>query len=156
MAPHSNQYLLPHTLTDLQHQVLVGTLLGDAHLSLEGKYPRMKIDRQRRDKPYLEWQYNIFKDLCKSGIKEITRYDKRYDTFNEQVYFRTRAIPAFLDYHNKWYIDKIKSVPQELEFTTIVLATWFADDGCVSNEQNQNLRLKLSTDGFGYDETKFL
>ena len=76
---YSNECILPHTLDDIQHQVLIGGLLGDFSLMKDGKFPRMKVDRQYLDKEYLEWEFNIFKNLCKSGIKEIKRFDKRYN-----------------------------------------------------------------------------
>jgi len=146
---HSNEFLLPHILAPIQHEVLIGGLLGDSSIMKDGKYPRMKIDRQARDKPYIEWQYNIFKDLCKSGVKNIERFDKRYDKINRQVSFRTRAVPAFLDYYNKWYPNNIRQVPEDIQFTPLILAVWFADDGCIIHHGRGVLTLKLSTESFG-------
>jgi len=65
---------------------MIGGLLGDSSLMLDGKFPRMKIDRQALDRPYIDWQYNIFKDLCKSGVREFQRFDKRYDKIHNYVF----------------------------------------------------------------------
>lgn len=152
----SNEFLLPHTLTDLQHQVMIGGLLGDSSLMLDGKFPRMKIDRQALDKPYIDWQYNIFKDLCKSGVREFQRFDKHYDKIHNYVSFRTRAVPAFLKYYHEWYPSEVRLVPDKLEFTPLILAVWFADDGCVINERNNLLTLKIATESFGKVGAEFL
>lgn len=152
----SNQFILPHQLNDIQHQIMIGGLLGDSSLEKSGKFPRMKIERQVLDKPYLTWQFSHFKNLCKSDIKEYSRYDVRYCKFRASVYFRTRAVPAFTSYYDKWYINGIKTVPNDIEFTPLVLAIWFCDDGCIINEKNQRLVLKLSTESFGYAGTNFL
>lgn len=158
MVYYSNQEILPSILTPIQEQVLIGSMLGDGHLSLDqgSRYPRLKIDRQEKDLPYLKWQFDIFEDLCKSGIKEIERYDHRYDKSYKQVSFRTRSVPAFSDYYHQWYFNKLKKVPQDIQFTPIILATWFSDDGSIINHGNNILTLKIATDGFGYHGTKIL
>ena len=146
---YSNEFILPHTLNDIQHQVLVGGLLGDFSIIKDGKYPRMKVDRQALDKPYIDWEYNVFKNLCKSGVKEFERFDKRYNKSHKYVSFRTRAVPAFLDYYNKWYPNNVRQVPLDIEFTPLILAVWFADDGCIIRHKRDVLTLKLSTESFG-------
>lgn len=155
MPKFSNEFILPHILTPIQHQILIGGLLGDIGMSKQGKYPRIKIERQFLDKPYLEYQYNIFKDLCLSGIKEVNRFDARYDKWHKYVYFRTRAVPAFLDYHNKWYPNNIKQLPEDLELTSLIVATWFSDDGCIIKENN-SLTIKFSTECFHKQEVELL
>ncbi len=153
---HSNQFLLPHSLNSVQHQLLIGGLLGDFSLTKDGKFPRLKVDRQYIDKPYIDWQFSILKELCSSGVKEISRFDKRYHKSHNYVSFRTRAVPAFLEYYNKWYINNVRQVPEDIEFTPLILAVWFADDGCIVNNKNNNLVLKLSTESFGKTGTEIL
>src|ERR1700686_547149 len=145
----SNEFLLPHILTDIQHQVLIGGLLGDFGMTKEGKYPRFKVDRQYLDKDYIEWEYNIFKDFCASGIKDFERFDKRYNKSHRYLSFRTRAVPAFLNYYNVWYPDGIRQVPENLELTPLILAVWFADDGCIVDSSKNGLTLKISIESFG-------
>ena len=148
MAKFSNEFILPQELSAIQHEILVGGLLGDASLALDSKFPRMKIDRQRLDRPYLEWQFDHFKEFCFSGVREITRFDKRYNKSYEHVCFRTRAVPAFLNYYHKWYGSGSKQVPEDIELTPLILAVWFADDGCIIRNNNL-LTLKIATDCFG-------
>jgi hypothetical protein len=159
MVKFSNEFVLPHILSSIQEEVFIGGMLGDSGMefSKASKYPRMKIDRQFRDKKYLEWQFSIFKNLCtETAFKEIERYDARYDKINKQVSFRTRAIPAFKSYYEKWYPNKKKIVPLDLTLTPLICAVWFADDGCVMHTGKKSLTLKIATDGFGYKGAKFL
>ena len=129
---NSDKPILPISLNDIQHQMMIGGLLGDSHLGQGRKdYIRLKIDRQYRDLPYLEWQYNLYKDCCSSGIREYTKEDKRYNTNYKYCSFRTRGVPAFIDYYNKWYGSGTRQVPEDIEFTPLILAVWFADDGCM-------------------------
>lgn len=159
MVKFSNEFILPHTLTKVQEQVLIGGMLGDAFLEFpkQNKYPRMKIDRQFLDKGYLEWQFDIFRDLCtETAFKTIERYDARYGKLNKQVSFRTRAVPAFKTFHEKWYPNGKKIIPTDLKLSPLICAVWFADDGCVIRNGKHSLTLKIATDGFGYKGAKFL
>lgn len=145
---YSNEFLLPHILTPIQHETIIGGLLGDSGFEKSGKYPRMKIDRKALDKPYLEWQYNVFQNLCSSGIKEFERFDKRYNRPHQYCSFRTRAVPAFLNYYHDWYPNGKRQVPENVELSPLTLAVWFADDGCVINNGNNKLTLKISIESF--------
>jgi len=150
MIHYSNNLVLPHTLNDIQHQVLIGGLLGDLGLTKDQRslFPRLKVDRQFLDNDYMNWQFNIFENLCKSPVKIFERFDVRYNKTHKYCSFRTRAVPAFLDYYNTWYPSGTKIVPEDIVFTPLILATWFCDDGCIISEKNY-LTLKLSTESFG-------
>lgn len=137
-------------LSQLQKEVLIGSLLGDGSISLAipNSNPRFRIERKLTDKIYLEWEYNIFKDLCSAGIKERSSFDKRYNKTYYSCHFKTRNLPCLLDFYKEWYPNNIKQVPQNIELTPTILAVWFADDGCIINH-GETLTLKLSTESFG-------
>jgi hypothetical protein len=113
-------------LNNIQHQVLIGGLLGDSCLEMgnKSKNARLKIERQLLDKNYLEWQYSIFKNLCSAGIKEYNRFDKRYNKYYNSCYFKTKTSELLTAYYNKWYINKIKCIPNDIELTSLVLAIY--------------------------------
>lgn len=46
-------------------------------------------------------------------------------------------------------------MPEDLELTPLILAVWFADDGCIRKEGKQ-LIVKLSTESFGEYGASFL
>jgi len=154
----SNEFVLPHQLTLIQNEVLIGSLLGDGSISLseKSKYPRFKIDRKILDKPYLEWQYNIFENLFSSSIRSFERYDKRYNKSHQYCSFKTRAVPAFLKYYQDWYPNGKKILPTNIQLTKLIIAVWFADDGCLSRSGKKALTLKFSTENFGKIGTEIL
>lgn len=96
----------PSELSELQKEVLIGSLLGDAHLSRPKKDTHnsyLIIARQILNKQYLEWQYNIFKNFCilepiikKSSLNK--KINKQYD----QIWFHTRAANIFSEYRKLW------------------------------------------------------
>ncbi len=53
-------------------------------------------------------------------------------------------------------------MPDDLELTPLVIATWLADDGCVrfhnqyGKVYDQELRINIATNGFSHDEVKQL
>lgn len=145
---HSNEFILPHDLSEIQNDVLIGSLLGDGSLSKDGKYPRLKIERSLSDLNYLSWQFSIFENFCSSRITTYHKYDKRYNKVYNSAAFRTRAVPAFLKYYDKWYINGIKKIPVDIVLSPLIIAVWIADDGCIINN-NKHLILKISTECFG-------
>jgi hypothetical protein len=158
MGRPSNDFL-PQKLDLIQEEVLIGSLLGDGSLEFakSSRFPRLKIDRQILDKEYLLWQQNIFKDLCMpNSVREVERFDKRYNKYHQYIYFRTRAIPAFKSYHEKFYVGGKKIVPNDLILSPLIVAVWFADDGCLIKTGKNAYVLKIATDGFGEIGTKIL
>jgi len=147
-------------ITTLQHEVLIGGLLGDASLELSGRMrsPRLKIERSYKDIQYLQWQFSVFRNLCHSGLHTYKRYDKRYDKVYKSSYLRTRQLPELLSYYKKWYPNNKRDVPRDIKLTPLTLAVWVADDGCIIKEKNSYI-IKLSTESFtpeGVDYLRFL
>ena len=146
-------------LTQIQNDVLIGSLLGDGCLSIrkDSITPRLTIRRQLLDLPYLQWQFEVFRNLCRD--KAITTgeiYDKRYDKYYQYCNLESRYIPAFKMYHHDWYPDGTKIVPTNLKLNSLVIAVWACDDGNFSITSNKRLRLKLHTQGFSKNEVFFL
>jgi len=83
-----------------------------------------------------------------SGIKQYSKYDRRYNKKYDYIYFRTKSSSILSEYYDKWYVDGAKSIPDDIELTPMVMAVWIADDGCVI-KNNNSLTLKISTECFG-------
>ena len=148
---------LPGELSKIQYEVLIGGLLGDTHLSCRDKNPHIQINRQRRDLKYLTWQFNIFKDFCtERGITHSDVFDKRTNKSYPSSRFRTRNCEILMPIYNDWYVNKKKIVPKNFEFTPLILAIWFADDGKISSIGRNELRLVLATNGFKHEEVFYL
>lgn len=99
---------------------------------------------------------SFLKNFCASGIKESSRFDKRYNKWYDSCYMRTKTLPEFLPYRQKWYPEKIKVVPRDLILNKTIIAKWVGDDGCIRENSKNALILKFSTEGFTKEEVEFL
>ncbi len=153
----------PPSLTERQHEVLVGFLLGDGCLYRYKKYrhgkyePHLSIGRQAGDKAYLQHNFLLFREFCnQTNIRIHGVYDKRTQKTYDKCNFSTRPSSAFRPYHDNWY-DNVKRLPEKLELTPLTCAIWFCDDGSVLlNKKTNRLRLKLSTHSFTKEENNRL
>jgi hypothetical protein len=156
---------MPNTLTELQKEILTGTLLGDACLYLPNKNgnPYLSIKRSLKDRVYLDWQATFFDSFLKRKVHETTYLcsklvnDVSIKYKYTAVEMVSRCAPAFLPFYNKWYPNGKKLVPKDLILTPLILTEWFCDDGCVSiRKNNSSLKLELSAMGFCDDDLDFL
>lgn len=149
----------PDTLSSIQEEVLIGSLLGDGSLY---KYKHhinagFTIARKFEDKEYLQYQFDLFKDFCyKDSLSERNYLDKRTNKIYCTYSFRTQCAKVFTALHDKWYIDGIKIVPNDLKLTQLICAIWFCDDGSIVDTGKTGKRISIYTDGFTEIEVRFL
>lgn len=133
--PLKNDYKKSLKLTQFQRNIIVGTLLGDAHLESKGLKPtyRYYFSQKESQKSYVYHIYSFFENWCStepqyanSGLsikQEITKF----------VYFRSCTHNAFEFYAKQFYnLEKKKIIPKLLHkwLNPQVLAYWYMDDGC--------------------------
>jgi hypothetical protein len=149
---------LPTYLTDIQQEILVGSLLGDGCLfkTQPGTLPFLSITRKTGDIEYLKWEHEIFKDFCASPVTSRDIFDKRTHKIYHQSKMVTRKACVFESYYNKWYPSGKKLIPKDLVLSTLICSIWFCDDGCLNKHHNNRFLLKLSTHGFSVSDVKFL
>lgn len=150
---------LPTSLTNAQHEILIGSLLGDGCLfkSKNSKYPILSILRSLKDKQYLEWEYSFFKDFCLSNFKDSSYFDIRTNKTYYTSKFVIRSVEVFNNYYNDWYYNGVKLIPKNLELTSLILTIWFCDDGSISKPgSDYRLYLKLATNGFSFNDVEYL
>ena len=60
------------SLTWQQKSLIIGCILGDGHLrKIKGrKWAFLEINHSIKAKDYVDWKYQILKDICKSCPKE--------------------------------------------------------------------------------------
>ncbi len=148
----------PTTLTPTQHSILTGHLLGDGCLGIRKNCvsPRLTIRRQLQDIEYNRWTHSHFQEMCSPNAVTIgSTYDERYDKTYEWSNLESRYIPAFKEYHSKWYPIKNKIVPTDLVLDALSIAVWFSDDGCIQSNKNR-LKSVFHTQGFTTEEVYFL
>ena len=149
----------PTTLTSIQSDVLTGLMLGDGCLSIRKQCvsPRLTIRRQLRDLPYLQWQFDIFRNMCSDKAVLLgSTFDKRYDKTYQWCNLESRYIPAFLPVQKKWYPVKKKIVPSDLALNPMIISVWLGDDGSIKIVNEQRINIRFHTQGFTKDEVYFL
>jgi len=66
-------------ISDFQKQIIIGCLLGDGRLECRSKNrtARLRIHHGEKQKDYVFWKYDIFKNIVSSNPKKIVWKDKR-------------------------------------------------------------------------------
>lgn len=123
-------------LSNLQRDVLIGTVLGDGSLiptasskNYRRNY-RLHVEHCERQKNYVYWLANIFKDWLLSAPKfrEVTR----------SWYFRTIVHPELTAWREIFYRGRKRLIPQDINkifISPLSLAVWFMDDGCLASHK---------------------
>ena len=126
-------------ITDRQREILIGCILGDAHIQKLGK---IIIEQSARQKDYLFWKYNELKNLCyPAKPAKIIRIDKRN---NKEYYSNIFYLRQYFRLWRKiFYYENKKVFPDNLLLTPLSVAVWYMDDGCFSKEKST-----ISTEGF--------
>lgn len=144
-------------LNEKQHHLIIGSLLGDGHLrrKKETHNSYLSIKRCLSDLDYLKEEYNILKDLCSSGIKQRSTFDKRTNKVYSSCEFSSKSLIDLNSYYNIWYKNKIKVVPNNLELNDLSIAIWFFDDGNLAYKNNRFYG-SFATNSFTKDEVYYL
>jgi hypothetical protein len=158
-------------LTDEERAILIGTLLGDAHIQKRGNSYRLKISHSINQKEYVHWKYAKLRRLCKTTQPPKTETIK---SGFEVVTFYTSSGLWLKELHELFYVRKkqeiregeggeeggyVKIVSPDLQkcLSTLPPALWltlfYLDDGSVRNDCYSG---KLSTQGFTLEENHFL
>ena len=151
-----NGNILPQYLKE----ILIGVLLGDAHITKSEKNNAyIKFEQGIKNQEYLLFIYELFKDYAINIPTEYKRFDKRYSKENISFSFRTKSLNEFnefadiflkLNENNK----TIKIVPKNIFnlLTPCSLAFWIMDDGQEVKTRGITQGITLCTDSFTYVE----
>jgi hypothetical protein len=157
------QNIIAATLTPLQKEVIIDTLLGDA--SIERDKPthnsRIRYDQTYPNhESYLLSIYEIFKKLVGTPPKiHIRQPNKRTNKIYSSIAFKTLRVKELNYYKELFYTydplgKKRKIVPNNIStlLTTRALAYWKMDDGSISTFKSAH----LNTYNFTYEGIKIL
>lgn len=144
-------------ISDVAHQVIVGSLLGDGSIS---KYSSkianssLIIKHSVKQRAYVRYKRYLLKN---EGIGEgYYALQYRVDDRNSRLYgfsnYQSTNNTSFNAYRDKWYGTGKKVVPRDIEITPLVLAIWYMDDGTKAGTSGYY----LCTDSFGIDEQVIL
>lgn len=143
-------------LTNRQEQILIGTILGDGHLELNGNNVRLRIDHSPEQKDYLFWKHSELKDLCPSKPRVVRNWHSKREKVYERWHFSTLSLPVLNKFRETFYPSKKKIIPANIEQILkdpLSLAVWFMDDGYKRNDCNA---FRLNTDCYSFKEQGLL
>lgn len=131
-------------LTDMQREILVGVLLGDAHLETQnsGRTYRVKFEYSVKHTEYANHLYELFKEwiLAKPQLKQ--------DKTHNNIWFQTVSHSAFRFFAHQFYNEKRKCVPKLIQryLTKRSIAYWYMDDGSIKSHEAKGVI--FNTQGF--------
>ena len=146
-----NIYKQSLELSALQREIIIGVLLGDAHLETQnhGKTYRLKFAQSNTTahKNYLFHLYDIFSDW--------TLTPPKHNLSNNTWYFNTLSHGSFRFYGHQFYQSK-KVVPKLIHrwLTPRALAYWYMDDGSLKSTMSKGVI--LNTHSFELSDIKRL
>jgi LAGLIDADG DNA endonuclease family len=127
-------------MNKIQKQIIVGKILGDAHLETQnnGRTYRIKIEHSIKQKTYVDWCYSELQDLTLSAPK--TKSKLSYNTQITSYGFTSIATDSLRFYGQQFYVDKVKVIPKIIDklLTPLSIAIWFMDDGSIKSKQHKS------------------
>lgn len=137
------------SLTQSQLSIIIGSILGDGYLRIipGRKDVFLEINHSIKAKEYVDWKYNMLKDICVSPPKERVIDDTRtaYRFYTQQHLGLTKLFKMF-------YKNGKKIIPSSLVLNPIILAVWYMDDGSKSRKHD----VYLNTQQFSINCQKIL
>ena len=159
------QIKLTQTLSDLQRQFVIGTLLGDASIDLTKKgSPQLKFQHTEANLDYVLLKSEIMKNFivrekptfCKG---RTSTYDGRILHSNPSYVNSTVTHQDLEEFNNLFYIPKngkrLKIFRDELSdmITPFSLLFWYMDDGTIGEGGKfHTVFINLFTNNFSYKE----
>jgi len=153
-------------LSNEEHEIILGTLLGDASIRQRDKNSCLRIAHSLKQRDYLTSIKNKFADF------EIAEFSQRTRIINnrkvDMIHFSTKTHPIFNYYRKLFYKNSRKIVSEEIlnQLNPRSLAFWVCDDGSYDNRQGyiilctnaynleeHQLMKKFFNDKFGLDPT---
>lgn len=157
-------------LTQKQHNILIGSLLGDAHIQKTRANTgncRIRWAHCETQKDYVKWTYQQFKDpFCQTTKPPFMQEQPKAAYPGQPICsFYTGYSSAITPYHSEWYVETqdpkiqrkfVKIVPPNIDkllVDPLALATWYLDDG---NKRKNEQACRIATHGFTEIETILL
>jgi recombination protein RecA len=144
------------TISKEQQEILVGLILGDGHLETRtnGKTYRLKVEHSSKQKPYVDWLFEIFSNLAETIPRERTRVSLGKEMKSHG--FTTRSVEAFRLYGKQFYHNGKKMIPEIIStlLTPRSLAIWFMDDG--SYKSSTHKTYIIHSNGYAREELEMI
>lgn len=145
-----NRFANYKKVSDNMLEHIDGWLLGDGSISIYGSKKQARFTHVSKHEEYIDYIINLFKS---DGIKcrKHKNQDKVYKTFHYRMI--TESTIQFREIYERWYSNKKKIVPENLNLTSNIIKNWIYDDGTTSPTKGH---LRLCTCGFSVKENELL
>ena len=122
-------------VTQEEHDLIIGSLLGDASIRQREKNSCFRFTHSLKQKNYAKWKFEILKNFEISEFREVKR--KIRNNYIHAIDFATDTHSVFNYYRNLFYKDNRKRVTKEIlnELNPMSLAIWVCDDGSYETKQ---------------------
>ena len=144
------------SLSLIQHQLIIGMVLGDSTVEKNGNNMRIRTVHAESQRDYLFWKYQFLKNISNKP-RFVERFDRRTTRVYRSWVFSTRSIEVLQLYRDCFYDEsgrkRIPSTISSLFDSGLTLAVWFMDDGY---KRNDCRAYRLNTDGFTRKENEIL
>jgi LAGLIDADG DNA endonuclease family len=106
-------------MNDKIKDILVGCLLGDAHIEKSGKNKAyITFEQTVKHKQYILNIYELLKSVEGLGLHDIKYYkrtDSRYKVVNESIYFKTHSSELLFPFLEMFLLNDKKILPLDIE-----------------------------------------
>jgi hypothetical protein len=134
------------SLTQLQKSIVIGSLLGDGYVRrIKGrKNAFLEINHSYKQKDYVDWKYDILRDVVVSGPKARNGNGGRI-----AYRFYTKQLSELTDLLSVFYQNGRKIIP-DIILDPIILSVWYMDDGSKCGDSS----IYLNTQQFDFESQK--
>lgn len=128
-------------LSDVQREMLVGILLGDACLETQngGRTYRLKVEQGAAHRDYVQHLYEAFREWVLSPPRPKQGQSRGVTTIN--LAFQTVSHEEFSRFGGFFYRGRRKIIPEQLGelLTPRGLAYWYMDDGSMKSSESKGV-----------------
>lgn len=115
-----------------ERAIIIGSLLGDAHLKLTTKSWCVQFLQSDKQKEYIFWKYKKLAAIATQPPRSWEHFDGRYKKTYTFWKFQTHCSQETNRLHEIFYPQGTKIVPDEIAkmlTCPLSLAVWYMDDG---------------------------
>ena len=140
-------------VTQEEHDLIIGSLMGDASIRQREKNNCFRFSHSIRQKDYSKWKTQLLKEFNISEFREVKRKIK--NSFIHAIDFSTKTHPVFNYYRKLFYENRRKIIKKEMlnQLNPQSLAIWICDDGSYETKQGYII---LCTNSYNLEEHKLM
>lgn len=133
-------------------ELIDGLLLGDGSLDKRNKNARYRHSCKHRE--YIEF---IINELSRFNIVTNTIYDKDNGYGTGRVYQCYSLVSTELTtHHSRWYNNRRKVLPDDVELTKLSLLHWYIGDRCLDTDKGYLRQINIAAHSFSFEEREIL